>query len=84
MEECSRNKNDYFYSSNYAACIAGVIGVSLLPPELFGIYDMSNQCVMLLLAFSIAMGPGLRYFTRLNEIIQGLYKKHQQKRYKKH
>lgn len=65
-------------------CIAGVIGVSLLLPELFGIYDMSNQCVMLLLAFSIAMGPALRYFTRLNEIIQGLYKKHQQKRYKKH
>lgn len=57
---------------------------TMLLPELFGIYDMSNQCVMLLLAFSIAMGPALRYFTRLNEIIQGLYKKHQQKRYKKH
>lgn len=38
----------------------------------------------ILLAFSIAMGPALRCFTRLNEIIQGLYKKHPQKRYKKH
>ncbi len=55
-------------------CIAGIIGASLLLPELFGIHSMSNQCVMLLLVFSIATEPVLRYLTRLNEIIQGIYK----------
>ena len=65
-------------------CIAGITEASLLLPELFGIHSMSNRCVMLLLVFSIATEPVLRYLTRLNEIIQGLYKKYQEHHRKKY
>lgn len=58
-----------------AGCIVGIIGTSLLFPLLLGINAMSQKCIMLLILFSVATEPVLRYLTRLNEGIQRLYKK---------
>lgn len=55
-------------------CIAGIIGASLLFPRLFGINAMSQKCMLLLILFSVATEPVLRYLTRLNEGIQRTYK----------
>lgn len=52
-------------------CIVGIIGASWLFPWLFGINSMSEKCILLLVVFSVATEPVLRYLTRLNEMIQG-------------
>lgn len=51
-------------------CMAGIIGAGLLFPRLFGIHAMSQKCVLLLILFSVATEPMLRYLTRLNERIR--------------
>lgn len=62
-----------------AGCIIGIIGTSLLLPELFAINAMSDKCIMLLIVFSVATETVLRYLTRLNEMIQTCFRKYRGK-----
>ena len=55
-----------------ALCIIGLAGCSYLLPDLFALTDMSTECIMLFVVFSIATEPVLRYLSMFMDKIKGI------------
>lgn len=59
-----------------AGCIVGLIFCSLYMSHLFAMSDMSKECIMLCVVFSIAIESLFRYLSALVEWVQKMYRKY--------
>ncbi|MCP1102882.1 cation-transporting ATPase E [Aequitasia blattaphilus] len=67
----------------FAGSIVGLLFSSYFLPDLFAITEMSRECIMLFVIFSIATEPMLRYLTLLISKIKSIYRLSEERSKKK-